>query len=206
MATYRYAPEVRNIAAPLIEAHHDHLKKIRIEFVFRSEAARSGGQLVLGKARKVSGLNALLSLPEAEIEDVDETTSDDQDFFVVEIAHDTWMWMEDKQRRALVDHELCHCRIEYDDDGALKLVVAAHDVEEFAAVVERWGLWKPDLTRFVRAIGSTQLALFVDMPPSDPNDFDPRRRPDDEPDGAFTNEVRRWAASLADTGATVTVT
>jgi hypothetical protein len=77
-ATYRPAPSVERIAQALIGKHHHHLSDVRVDYVFRSEAAKSGGKTVMGKARKISGLNAYL----AQQVDPDETPAG--------IAEDVW--------------------------------------------------------------------------------------------------------------------
>lgn len=153
MSTYSPAPDVKRIAEGLIPTHHPHLTGIRVEYVYRAEAARSGGKMVWGKARKKSGLDALLATPGF-------TVSDDLDFFVIEVAADVWGMLSMAQRAALVDHELAHCGCEQTDGGDLKLVILSHDVEEFGSILGRHGLWRPDLTEFMRAVGPEQLELF----------------------------------------------
>lgn len=155
MATYWQAPEVKDIADDLIGTVDDHsgLKDVRIDYVFRDRAVRSQGRVTFGKARKVGGLNAYLAQSSAGIVDVEANGP----FFVVEIAHDVWQHLDDGQRRALVDHELMHFVV--DTDGALSL--RGHDLEEFAAIVERHGLWASDVARFGSAVAE-QLALAVE--------------------------------------------
>lgn len=155
MSTYRPAPEVERIGNRLIAKHHTHLHGTRVEWVFRDEASRSGGRMVWGKARKKSGLDALLANPGVE-------DSDDQDFFVIEVALDVWGLLSKPQQVALVDHELSHCRCEENEGGELRLLIAGHDVEEFGDVLARHGLWKPDLSLFMAKIGPTQLELFAE--------------------------------------------
>lgn len=156
MTTYRPAAPVERIAGALIAKHHHHLDDVRIEYVFRSEHTNSNGKAVMGKARKISGLNAYLSQPL----DPDETPAGDEvDYFVIEIAEDIWAVLDAGQRIALVDHELCHCTTEFNDQGDLVLKIKAHDLEEFRAVVDRHGLWQPDLTAFAEVIPFQQLRL-----------------------------------------------
>lgn len=157
--TYTYAPDVAKIAGALIEEHHTHLDGIRIEYVFRSEAAVTGGKQVWGKARKITGLNAYLAT-NAYLDQTGDGEGPDP-FFVVEIAADIWAELNDAQRIALVDHELCHCGITVDDDGAMKLATLAHDLEEFQAVVHRHGMWRPEIRKLVKtADDHEQLSLL----------------------------------------------
>jgi predicted metallopeptidase len=146
--TYWNADEVRDIAQPLIEQFHEHLLVATILYVFRSEATETKSRVVLGTARKVTGLNAYLAFREL-LNDTRQAFT----FYVIEIAHDTWQKLTGPQRIALVDHELSHIG----RDGMI-----GHDVEEFSSVVARHGLWKPDLKELKRAMDQPSLFESID--------------------------------------------
>lgn len=154
--TYWHAPEVEEIAQKLIAEHHSHLAGVEIKCVFREPAAKNKGKVVLGKARKIGGLNAhLVGLARPY-----DRGDDPPDFFVIEIASMTWLQLTEAQRLALVDHELCHFDIEWNEnDDTEKLIIRGHDLEEFTEVVARHGLWQPDLANFAKA-ASKQLSLL----------------------------------------------
>ena len=140
VTAFEAAPAVAAIAHDLIDAYHPHLDGIPIIYVFRSPAQMNRGDVVLGKARKVSGLNAFLCALAAG-----ESDPEGRGFFVMDIALDWWTdRLEDEQRWALVDHELCHMKV----NMLGELVVVGHDVEEFTRVVRRHGLWTPTLDVF----------------------------------------------------------
>lgn len=80
------------------------------------------------------------------------------DYFVIEIAQEAWRFLSDTQKIALVDHELCHLTTDYNDAGERVLAIAPHDVEEFAEVVKRHGLWSGDVKAFINQ--ATQLSLI----------------------------------------------
>lgn len=146
MTTYRRAEEVAALAWELVQDHHPHLEEnVRIEFVWRDEAAVSKGRTKLATARKISGLNAFLGRPDPDADVYD-------DFFVMEVAEDMWLLMNAAQRRALVDHELCHMVL--DEKG--KIALKAHDVEEFIDVIQRHGLWKRDVAELVETAKGVQ--------------------------------------------------
>lgn len=154
--TYRPAPAVKRIADDLISKHHHALDDVRIEYVFRSETAKSRGKEIWGQARKIGGLNAYLSQEEGP----SEAAAGDVDYFVIEISEPVWRDLDAGQRKALVDHELCHCTTELNEDtGDLALKLRHHDVEEFRAVVIRHGLWRPDLSDFSAALPEKQRSL-----------------------------------------------
>lgn len=153
MATiYEPAPEVAETAVSLIAEHHQNLLGAPIVYLFMDPAPKSKGRLVLGRARKLSGLNAfLVALAAGEVDDPEE----DHSFFVMEIAKDEWDGSTPQQRVALVDHELCHFAV--DEDGVLG--IRGHDLEEFDAVVRRHGLWRDDVQRFADACASSCVVV-----------------------------------------------
>ena len=81
--------------------------------------------------------------------------------FTLEFNWTYWTKLSPPQRIALVDHELSHCGV--NDKG--NWVVMPHDVEEFASIVERWGLWTGDLVQFNAAIKAIQTDLFAPAGP-----------------------------------------
>ena len=119
------SPALLSLAIDIIRKYHPALAQARIGFVFRKEADQKNGKTILGKATKVS--------PKMKI----HTGLD----FLIWIAMDIWNQADERRRRALVDHELCHC----DWVGEPKLRL--HDIEEFTCIVERYGLWTLDLFR-----------------------------------------------------------
>jgi len=133
---------VIEMAKELIDEFHPHLKEARIGFIFRDEAPVSRGNYTLGKATKVSERMKVLI-------DLD---------FVIWIAEDVWEKLDTERRRALIDHELCHCRYDPADGASIR----NHDVEEFVDVVERHGFWSCDLLR-LESIAKGQKQLKLDL-------------------------------------------
>lgn len=151
------APQVERVAEHLIKTCQEfaHLRNVRMEYVFRSEAERSKGKLTLGKARKISGLNALLATP--DIAHDPEATSEGSAFFVIEMAFDMWGMMNPRQREALTYHELLHCQIHVDDEGDVILSIRPHDVEAFGEEIAKYGPWKQDLYEFFETAGASDV-------------------------------------------------
>lgn len=148
---YSPAPQVRAVAQDLMLDTHTHLLGHRVEFIFRSKSASRHGREVWGRAVKVTGRNAFLAARWGYDDVIDE---EPVPFVVIEISRPAWDGLTEAGRRALVDHELTHCRIDDDDRPYLQ----AHDLEEFTDVVHRNGLWRTDLEVFATAV---QLALDV---------------------------------------------
>lgn len=146
--TYTEAPEVERLARSLIGEYHRHLMSERIEFVFCEKTPTKGGKETWGRARKVTGLNAFLAGQDAADDDADA-------FFVIEIARPVWDGINDRQRAALVDHELAHCWFEEqtDDEGNVKTIrkLLAHDLEEFSAIILRHGVWRDEVRQLLDA-------------------------------------------------------
>ena len=135
--------EVLHIAEELIAEHHPLLRDCKIGFVFRDEAGKSGGKVVLAKCSKIP-------------ENLKPHLQDELDILIV-IAEDQWANLESEQRRALIDHELCHITT-----GPSGWTTRAHDIEEFGVIIQRYGLWNTDLfglhTTLARAV---QLELSI---------------------------------------------
>ena len=140
MATeWSKAPQiVIDIARDIIKQHHPDLVEARIAFVMRSTALRSGGKLVLGKARKVT----------------DEQQVHIPYDFVIWIAADMWHTLTPIQKQALIDHELSHCAWDHVEGASVR----GHDVEEFTHIIERYGFWWPGAEPFESAV--TQALLI----------------------------------------------
>lgn len=165
--SYCSAGVVEEIADRLIPEHFPNLHEsgVRIEYVFRSEAAKSGGKLCLGKARKVGGLNAILSMDSGPPEVW--TAPADAAYFVIEVAADTWQRMSPKQQEALTFHELCHLVVEpgEEEKDAWTLKLRHHDLEAFADEVRFYGAWKADI-QFFHQVTAEALSLPFDGQPA----------------------------------------
>lgn len=133
MATWKEAKEiVIRMVQGCIREYHPHLLDARIGILMRDEDGSRSGRPVIGKAQKVNDrIKTLLDLD-----------------FIIWFSKETWRRLDQEQRRALVDHELCHC------SGSLEegWKIVGHDLEEFNAVIERHGLWLDDTRRMAKVI------------------------------------------------------
>lgn len=130
----RATPDVIEMAESLINQFHPALQRARIGLMFRDVAPVSGGKRTLGKAQKV---------PDQWQPFLREPLD-----FIIWLAHDQWIGMSPQQRRALLDHELCHLHLDEMD----RAVIIPHDIEEFVCIVERHGAWLEDLRRMQRVM------------------------------------------------------
>lgn len=143
-ATYAHAGQPAAIGAVLIDAIHEDLTGASIGYLFR-EKMKTRSKAIWGKAAKAG----------SKVEFFAEHD------FLIEFNWQEWRHLSPMQRIALVDHELMHCGREENDKGERSWVMVPHDIEEFGAIVQRWGLWRRDLTVFAGAVvHAHQLGLF----------------------------------------------
>lgn len=148
-------------SAKLIREHHQHLDERRIVFAWHyGWSPDVDGRLVLGKCKKATDLDK-------ELHDFDFVIILNHEFFVDD-------GVEDKQRSALIFHELCHTAEKLDRDGEPVLDghgrrvyrTRKHDIEEFEAVVANFGIYTHQLERFAKVLHAKRAApLFADDVP-----------------------------------------
>ena len=141
---WRRMPELDPVVAELVAQHHPHLERASIVCVGKPKAAKKGDRYNVAKFRKVTALWRTLL---GEHEQVD---------YVIEVGLDQWARLEARERRIVLDHELCHGAGQ-DDEGRWTLV--GHDLEEFRAIVRRYGKWSPDVELFVNEVAQLPLAF-----------------------------------------------
>ena len=146
MTEYEKCPdEVLALAQEVIELYHPELTHgaCAIGFIMRSgPPAKSGGREVWGKCKKVG-------------DELQPYIPDELDFVII-LSEDAWAELGEDQKRALLDHELCH--IQLDDKGNWKM--RGHDFEEFVEVVHRWGAWRIDLMEAKSAFDTAEQGIL----------------------------------------------
>lgn len=131
----------------LVEAHHNELIDARIALAWGlAWKPDVDGRVTLGMCKKATDLDRELAAFD----------------FVIILRKEFWQSLRvtAQQRAALLDHELMHACVKYDEAGQPVVDergrtvyrVRKHDLEEFAAIVERHGLWKKDLETFAAAL------------------------------------------------------
>jgi hypothetical protein len=169
--TYSEAPPVQKVADKLIDSYHPALKGHRVDCLFRSEEQKTNGQVVLGTARKVAGMNAYLAQRHDELQRLPGETEAElrcAPFFLLVIAENMWIAMDDEKRSALVDHLLSRCQVKSSENGPRLMTVAPP--AEFPDVLARHGMWRQDLEKLVRAAGPQQMDFFAVVSEDDGDD------------------------------------
>jgi hypothetical protein len=168
---YSVAAEAQIIGEKLIAAvpEHEHLQPAIIGYVFRDDELKRHGKVILAECILVERILqsdkrysrivkwALLRILE---------TGELPDFLVL-IDRNIWDGLDIASRVALIDHELSHAWFATDEDGETQKfhqdgspiwAIRGHDVEEFCGVIQRRGLWSPELTEMARVIVDTLSA------------------------------------------------
>lgn len=132
----RNAEQPKEIGHVLVNKVHRHLVNVSIGYLY---VEKMGGdrRVVLAKASKTSGPLAFYSKHE----------------FLVRVNWSLWKPMKPEHKVALIDHELCH----FGRDDNENYVMIDHDVEEFTAIVQRWGLWRADLKKMAAVMAQRDL-------------------------------------------------
>lgn len=108
----------------LINEFHLNLRNVETKCLFYDKPTKRSGKIVLGTAEVVSPkFNYLTGID-----------------FVISIYQGTWDIMVEEQRKALLDHELCHCFVGEDKQGNPVYKIIPHDLEEFREIIERYGV------------------------------------------------------------------
>jgi len=150
--------EVYRILEELIREHHSHLESARIALMFaRGWKPDVDGHLKLGQIRKATDVNRELAA-----------------FDLVILLNETAFagkTLSDNDRKRILDHELCHAALVrdteaqpvYDERDRLVYRLRRNDIEEFDAIIQRYG---KDLEMSRRAaskvIAAEQHPLFPD--------------------------------------------
>jgi hypothetical protein len=139
MATFWRNAEAEGLAKDLIAKHHPHLAEASIEYLFTDAPMKRAGRTLYGKAKKVGELLKHFAACD----------------FVILLQDAQWSGFSQDQRKAAVDHELCHCG--RNEEG--EYFLAGHDIEEFQAIIERHGFWTQDIKDLAANV-AVQLELL----------------------------------------------
>jgi len=124
--------DVKDLVLHYIANHHPSLASCdtQIAVLFRTKAAKKGGQAMLGSSKRAPAILDVLGK--------------DTYKFILEIAADEWNLLSNPQQGALIDHLLCACRaVEDEETGELKYSIASPDVQFYWDELTRHGDWRP---------------------------------------------------------------
>jgi len=138
---------IYRLLTEIVSASHEEIAAARIALAWcTSWVPDADGHVTIGKCKRASDLDREL----AEFD------------FIVLLRRSFWLdeRVTDGQRRALLDHELCHAGVRVDahgdpakdDRGRIIYRTKKHDIEEFTEIVARHGTYKSDLEAFAKAL------------------------------------------------------
>ena len=136
---FDHSDTLKEMAKELIAQHHPHLVNAEIAYLFKNKEIKSGGKTVIGTAKKYS----------KEVKAISGF-----DFGIV-ISYPSFQELTDKQKYAVLDHELTHCLISEDEQGETTYSILRHDVEEFLSIIDRHSLYLEDLKALGRVMENT---------------------------------------------------
>lgn len=166
-------PEMPNPEAVFLRlCKLDELKHIaeaeaRIEFLMRSHEEVKGGRQVLGTVFRPDVQGRLREVFAWLLEEKFGGADDRPIDFLIVLDAQYWLDADDRAREILVYHEACHIQPSFDKHGAQRfdretglpvLGLVGHDVEEFAAVVRRYGTHTQELRDFIAAASQGDAA------------------------------------------------
>lgn len=134
----------------VLREHHGDLVDFSVVFQFAVNEDKDGA-MVMPKPNK----HGVIKLGKAKCFPAEDRAAGCPDFLIT-LCYNWWEEATEKQRRALVDHELCHCGVEYDADDNAKPMSVPHEFEGFLDELKRHGAWDSRLKQV-----ETQLQLFV---------------------------------------------
>lgn len=132
--------ELENMARELIGMYHSEAATARVFYFFKTKHRKKGDKAVLGTCSLLNEKMQLMCPYD----------------YCLEIADDAWQQLNETQRKALLLHELKHIQVVEGEDGETKYRLRLHDLEEFSQVVKIFGLWKPDIVEFSKALEGKQ--------------------------------------------------
>lgn len=147
----------------LPEFAHIGEAEARVEFLMRSHQEIKGGRQVLGTVFQPNVQGRLKEVFTWLLEEKFGGMEDTPITYLIVIDAEYWLDASDQEREILIYHEACHIQTAFDKNGAQRfdkdtglpvLCLVGHDVEEFSAVVERYGAHSDELVRFAAAIKS----------------------------------------------------
>jgi len=119
--TYVQSPELENIANHVIETQDLHLHPARVKYFLVYPLVANG---VAGRCYRAN--NHVKIFGQAD--------------YIIEISGDVWDNLDDDVREILVTHELYHIMPKMKKDGEWTFQLRPHDVEDFACLIEQYGL------------------------------------------------------------------
>lgn len=135
------AEDVEKIARKIIAKYHTYLLNCRIAYLYNDKKMKKSGREVVATAEKVPDKYHALSGYN----------------FVITVSYPAWKDLNKVKKRAVIDHELTHCLVDEDDSGEPVYKIIPHDVEEFASIIIRRGLYTNSLVHIGELVKKAKI-------------------------------------------------
>lgn len=168
------APEVQDVAERIIGLRHKHLAQndVRIEYRFRDDRPKAGGQEEWAGLMKVGGWNAVdeaLARGIVEQRDDEGNVIPPTGYFRLWVSKPIWDELKPEEREALVDWCLCQARSGHaESSGRLILSTLAPDLKVYFDNLRAYGAWHEKVATVVAMIAAnSQQALPLEDKPEE---------------------------------------
>jgi Putative phage metallopeptidase len=137
---------------------HEHLKDVRIEYLMAQAPIIKAQKQIIGAVHLPTVQGKLKNLFDMLLAAYFQGMPD----FLMIIDAQWWDMASERDREALVWHELCHIKqdvdkngdLAFDKDGNPKFALVEHDLAAFNSEVARYGAWSADIQQFIESAGN----------------------------------------------------
>lgn len=159
---YELSDSVRKVANSVIRRFHPDLAHKDIRYVMLSKFDKEGqlvekrsknGHIVMAEVETITGTKAFLISGESRTDENGPTG-----LFVIKVYLYTWNLLDEKEREAMLDEQLC--QLNYNDETGAPSK-GEYDALIFASNVRRFGLWNERIERVLNA--AKELPLFAEQ-------------------------------------------
>lgn len=130
---FSIADDVERLGDMIVKQNYPELAHVKIIYLFRSAAEKSGGEELIMSTSKKSGLDAWGW--QCYLENV---SGPGDPFFIITVSQSHWELMSQNGKESMLDSHLARCGVR-ENSGALYL--KKPDVQEFVTVLHRRGFY-----------------------------------------------------------------
>lgn len=160
---YELSSEMEKIARRVINRYHPDLSSKDIKYVMLSKFDKEGqliekrsknGHIVMAEVETITGTKAFLISGSSRTDE-----NGPAGYFAVKVYRYTWNLLDENEREALIDEQLC--QLNYNDETGAPSK-GEYDALMFASNVKRFGLWNERIERVLNAIKEPPLIVEIE--------------------------------------------
>jgi len=176
-AAYMTAHEVAALCQRVARENPEHQAVLdtRVLYVYTRKPQTVRGGKVPFTVTKLGGLGSFFAMPETKEHEWCEPLAQ----FLVVVYRDAWLLMPEKAQEACAYKILCAMDVETLDSGGKRLRLVKPDVEEYTAVIAKYGQnWLPSGVMAIAMSGQPEMDFEGDEPVPGP---EPRKKKEKPP-------------------------